>query len=85
MNLNNLSNEMITVLIGVFVVLIISTIISQILLRKYSNKDTENIWLRVKSWWMMCIIFSFALMIHKTVSLIFMAFLCFLALKNIFH
>lgn len=84
MNLNNLSNEMITVLIGVFIVLIISTIISQILLRKYPNKDTENIWLRVKSWWMMCIIFSFALMIHKTVSLIFMAFLCFLALKEYF-
>ncbi|WP_414051920.1 phosphatidate cytidylyltransferase [Macrococcus animalis] len=84
MNLNRISDEMMTVLIGIFIVLIVSTIISQILLRKYPNKDTENIWVRIKSWWMMCIIFSLALTIHKTVSLVFMAFLCFIALKEYF-
>ncbi|MCO4337920.1 hypothetical protein MTQ94_04530 [Staphylococcus agnetis] len=76
MNLNKLSYEMMIVLIGLFVVLVISTIISQILLRKNPSDVTQNIWMRIKSWWVMCIIFSLALVIHKTVSLVFMAFLC---------
>ncbi|PNY83525.1 phosphatidate cytidylyltransferase [Staphylococcus agnetis] len=84
MNLNKLSYEMMIVLIGLFVVLVISTIISQILLRKSPSDVTQNIWMRIKSWWVMCIIFSLALVIHKTVSLVFMAFLCFIALKEYF-
>lgn len=84
MNLGKISNEMIVVMIGVFIVLVLSSLICAYLTKRYPNKDFTEIKLRIKSWWGMCIIFTIALVIHSTVSLIFLALLCFLALKEYF-
>lgn len=84
MNLGKISNEMIVVMIGVFIVLVLSSLICAYLTKHYPDKDFTEIKLRIKSWWGMCIIFTIALVIHSTVSLIFLALLCFLALKEYF-
>lgn len=84
MNLGKISTEMLIVMIGVFIVLVLSSLISIYLTKRYPEKDFTEIRLRIKSWWSMCIIFTIALVIHSTVSLIFLGLLCFLALKEYF-
>lgn len=84
MNLGKISSEMLIVMIGVFIVLVLSSLISIYLTKRYPEKDFTEIRLRIKSWWSMCIIFTITLVIHSTVSLIFLSLLCFLALKEYF-
>ena len=84
MNINLLTDEVLYVLIGIVSVLIISTIITKILKQKNNSASLREVELRIRSWWVMFIIFTFALVIHSTISLIFMALLCFLALKEYF-
>ena len=84
MNINLLTDEVLYVLIGIVAVLIISTIITKIMKQKNNSSGLKEVEMRIRSWWIMFIIFTFALIIHSTISLIFMALLCFLALKEYF-
>lgn len=84
MNINLLTDEVLYVLIGIVAVLIISTIITIIMKQKNNSSGLKEVEMRIRSWWIMFIIFTFALIIHSTISLIFMALLCFLALKEYF-
>lgn len=84
MNINLLTDEVLYVLIGVVAVLIISTVITKIMKHKNNSGGLKEVEMRIRSWWVMFIIFTFALIIHSTISLIFMALLCFLALKEYF-
>lgn len=84
MNINLLTDEVLYVLIGIVTVLIISTVITKIMKHKNNSGGLKEVEMRIRSWWVMFIIFTFALIIHSTISLIFMALLCFLALKEYF-
>lgn len=84
MNINLLTDEVLYVLIGIVAVLIISTFITKIMKQKNNTSGLKEVEMRIRSWWVMFIIFTFALLIHSTISLIFMAVLCFLALKEYF-
>ena len=84
MNINLLTDEVLYVLIGIVSVLVISTVITKIMKRKNNSSGLKEVEMRIRSWWVMFIIFTFALLIHSTISLIFMALLCFLALKEYF-
>jgi len=84
MNINLLTDEVLYVLIGIVAVLIISTFITKIMKQKNNTSGLKEVEMRIRSWWVMFIIFTFALLIHSTISLIFMALLCFLALKEYF-
>lgn len=84
MNINLLTDEVLYVLIGIVAVLIISTVITKIMKHKNNSGGLKEVEMRIRSWWVMFIIFTFALIIHSTISLIFMALLCFLALKEYF-
>ncbi|MGO1922868.1 MAG: phosphatidate cytidylyltransferase [Jeotgalicoccus sp.] len=84
MNINLLTDEVLYVLIGIVAVLIISTIITKVMKQKNNSSGLKEVEMRIRSWWIMFIIFTFALIIHSTISLIFMALLCFLALKEYF-
>lgn len=84
MNINLLTDEVLYVLIGIVGVLVISTVITKIMKRKNKSNGLKEVEMRIRSWWVMFIIFTFALLIHSTISLIFMALLCFLALKEYF-
>lgn len=84
MNINLLTDEVLYVLIGIVAVLMISTVITKIMKHKNNSGGLKEVEMRIRSWWVMFIIFTFALIIHSTISLIFMALLCFLALKEYF-
>lgn len=84
MNINLLTDEVLYVLIGIVAVLIISTLITKIMKQKNNSSGLKEVEMRIRSWWVMFTIFTFALIIHSTISLIFMAVLCFLALKEYF-
>ncbi|CAD2081531.1 phosphatidate cytidylyltransferase [Jeotgalicoccus coquinae] len=84
MNINLLTDEVLYVLIGIVCVLVFSTIITKLMKRKNNSDGLKEVEMRIRSWWVMFIIFTFALVIHSTISLIFMALLCFLALKEYF-
>lgn len=84
MNINLLTDEVLYVLIGIIGVLILSTIITKIMKKKNNTDGLKEVEMRIRSWWVMFSIFTFALVIHSTISLIFMALLCFLALKEYF-
>ena len=65
---------------GIFGLLLLSSLL--IKLPKFASQ--QELRLRVKAWWFMVCIFSLALIISKTISIIFFAFLSFLALKEFF-
>lgn len=69
-------------LVGVFGILVAASLIVWVMKRVRPERDIGELVARVKSWWMMVIIFSFAMAISPTVSIIFFAFLSFLALKE---
>ena len=84
MNLDLITEEVLYVLIAIVAVLISSSVITFIMKKHRPGKTLDEVSLRIRSWWMMFIIFTIALVIHSTISLIFMALLCFLALKEFF-
>jgi phosphatidate cytidylyltransferase len=67
---------------GVFAVLAVASIAVAALRRAKPRSDFSELTNRVKAWWVMVIVFSLALLLHRTVSLVFFALLSFLALKE---
>ena len=82
MKIAGLSNEISIVLIGVLLLLVVSSIIAFLLTKFKPEKDFTEVNLRIKSWWVMATVFTFAILINQNLSLIFLAFLCFLAFKE---
>lgn len=70
------------VIVGVFGILIISSLVVFVLNRRHPDKDYTELTLRVRSWWMMVVIFTIAMTLNRTVSLVFFAFLSFMAFKE---
>lgn len=79
-----ISDELLYVFIGIVIVLITSTVITAVLKRRNPSNTLHEVELRIRSWWVMFIIFTIAIVVHSTISLIFLALLCFLALKEYF-
>jgi len=69
-------------LIGVFLILISASIIVFVLTQLKPQKDYEELVLRMKSWWVMVTVFAFAILLHRDVSIWFLALVSFLALKE---
>ena len=69
-------------LIGILGILIAASLIVVVMKVARPDKDVGELIARVKSWWIMVIIFSIAMSISPTVSIVFFAFLSFLALKE---
>lgn len=82
MAFESLSIEIFYVLVGVLTILILSTLITYLLKKWKPEKDFQEISNRIKSWWVMAFIFLIAILINHNVSLIFLAFICFLAFKE---
>ena len=78
----NLSTSVLLTLAGIYGLLLISTAIIYILGFYNAQKDYSELKDRIKSWWVMVTVFSLALFLNRTVSIIFFAFLSFLALKE---
>lgn len=69
-------------LIGIFAILMISTVALTTVGRLYGGVDFTELRLRVRSWWIMVIVLCLAVVLGRIVSLLFMALLSFLALKE---
>jgi phosphatidate cytidylyltransferase len=67
---------------GIVLILLIATIIVQLMRQRRPQKDYTELVNRVNSWWMMVAVFLAAILLHRTVSLVFFAFVSFLALKE---
>lgn len=76
------STEIGIVLAGILGLLIVSSIIAFILTISKKEKDFTELNTRIKSWWVMAAVFLLAILVNHTVSLFFLAFLCYLALKE---
>lgn len=70
------------VLLGILALLIISNTITFLLTRLKPGNDYTELRTRIKSWWVMATVFTFAILVNHNISLIFLAFLCFLAFKE---
>lgn len=71
-------------LAGVSGLLVLATIIVAALRRLQPEKDRAELVQRIRSWWVMVAVFSAAMLLSRTVSLVFFAFISFLALKEYF-
>jgi phosphatidate cytidylyltransferase len=49
---------------------------------KAATGTNEELWLRLRSWWIMALVFALAMVVSRTVSLVFLGFVSFLALKE---
>lgn len=68
---------------AIFAILAVATAIVLFVDRKRDRADgPSELSLRVRTWWIMVIVFSLALVVNRAVSIVFFAFLSFLALKE---
>ena len=67
---------------GVFAILVVATTVLWLLGRWKPNLQLDEVRLRVRTWWIMAGVFTLALVFDRTISLVFFAFLSFLALKE---
>ena len=63
-------------------VLVVSSAIVALLRRAKPDRDLENLRQRVNTWWLMVIVFTAAMIVSRTVSLVFFALISCLALKE---
>ena len=69
---------------GILSVLVVASTIVLILKRRHPEKSYVELSKRINSWWIMVGIFSTAILLSRTVSIAFFAFVSFLALKEYF-
>lgn len=69
---------------GIFGLLVLATIVIAALRRFQPGKDHSELVQRIRSWWVMVGVFSLAMVLNRTVSLVFFGFISFLALKEYF-
>lgn len=77
-----LQNNVLWMLGGIFAILIVSSILVIVLQQKNRDKDYTELSQRVRSWWVMVLVFSLAIIFNQTISLLFFALISFLALKE---
>lgn len=71
-------------LAGIFLLLVLATLLVLALRRARPEADFGELSLRVRSWWIMATIFAVAILLSRTVSLVFLALVSYLALKEYF-
>jgi len=80
--LRNLPPVVLASLASIFALLVAATLVVQLLGRVKPGLDLAEVRLRVRSWWVMAAVFSVAMAVSRTISLVFFAFVSFLALKE---
>ena len=70
------------VLAGVVALLALATVLGAVLARVRPDKDFRELNARIRSWWVMAGVFMLAIALSRAISLVFLAFMSFLALKE---
>lgn len=78
----NLNINVLWSLGGLYVILVVASLISVFLKQSNPDKNYTELIQRIKSWWIMITLFSLAMVLSHTVSLIFFGLISFLALKE---
>lgn len=78
---NTLSQQLLWSLGVVYVLLLVASIIVWVL-RRRAPDDYQELADRVRSWWVMVGIFTLAIAVNRTLSIVFLALVSFLALKE---
>jgi phosphatidate cytidylyltransferase len=78
----NLPINVFYTIIGIFIFLFAATIVTFTLPKLKPESNFTELKQRIKSWWVMIIVFSLAIAISRNISFIFMGFVSFLALKE---
>lgn len=71
-------------LAAIFAILVIASLVVFILRRTHPDKDYTELAARVNSWWVMAGVFAAAMALDRTLSIVFLGFVSFLALKEYF-
>ena len=69
---------------GIFGCLLLASAITWTLVLRRPEKDYSELVQRVKTWWIMVIVFTIAIVTSRTVSLVFFGLISFLAIKEYF-
>jgi len=77
-----ISQNMQWALVGLYSILIIATLTQSVLQQRNTQADFSELRQRIHSWWIMVTIFTVAILLSRTVSIIFFAIVSFLALKE---
>jgi phosphatidate cytidylyltransferase len=67
---------------GIFGLLVAATLVAWLVGRLRPGLDLGEVKLRIRSWWVMAAVFALAMVLSRAVSLVFFAFVSFLALKE---
>jgi phosphatidate cytidylyltransferase len=78
------SSVVLWLLAGLYGILIIATMALLVLKRFCPEEDYTELKLRVQTWWLIVTLFAVAITLSRKVSLVFFAFISFLALKEYF-
>ena len=81
---SRLPAEVLWTLGGIFALLVVATITVWALRRAMPQRDLGELVRRVKTWWVMAVIFTVAMLLSRNVSIIFFTLVSFLALKEYF-
>jgi phosphatidate cytidylyltransferase len=79
-----MDNPLLPALGGIWALLIFASIIVFFLTKRHPEKNYRELVLRTQSWWWMIAIFTAVMLSSRVVSLCFLGFLSFLALKEFF-
>jgi phosphatidate cytidylyltransferase len=77
-----LTNNALWFLGFIYILLIIASLIAVLLKKFHQKNDYTSLIPRIRSWWMMVIIFTIAISLYKNWAIIFLAFVSFLSLKE---
>lgn len=80
----DISNNVLWSLTGLYVVLIVASACVLALRWSRPEKDLSELAARTRTWWIMIVVFTIAMLVSRTLSLVFFAFISFLALKEYF-
>lgn len=69
-------------LAGLFGLLLLASLVLVVLRHRYPQRDFTELSQRTRSWWVMVTVFSAAMLLSRTISLVFFGFISFLALKE---
>ncbi|GBE08159.1 phosphatidate cytidylyltransferase [bacterium BMS3Abin11] len=80
----NIPTNVLAMMAGLYGLLIFASAVTFILRRSNPKKDYTELSQCINSWWVMVTMFTAAIVLSKNVSLVFFAFISFLALKEYF-
>ncbi len=82
MSILTLDRSVLWMLGAIFCILMAATVLVGLLRRRSPEADYAELSQRIRSWWVMVMIFTLAMVLNRSISLLFFALVSFLALKE---